>query len=720
MPIGILPDSPFRTDVSDGAGRGVRMTEANHMRFIAFCCFMFLGPIADLAALMNDDPQPDPPLVTMEASLERSSLRASSVRWANANTLIASFIAADDDKTFARLLQLDGTLSDTMSESDLSALAPDGEAILESTNDRWVLRELDAVGQTVDIDEEKDGENEFLFSALRPPEWSPDSRYAAIVERRAPRPHIGSHETIEVNGVSIIEFDRYSSSVTRRETRIRIIDRAAGRTVRQFVISGSAMRLAWGTDCSLYVSQVQSFAIDHPSTTLLRFNLYDDKPRRIYHTLGRLQSMRPAIHPDGELIALAIDVENRKWDDFVSLVLIDAKSGKEARRLTHNIPISGEDYYWSTDGSEIYTRVRRGGLDEVWAIPLDGKPRPLAQGPRRHFNLDLSPNGKKVSYQTEDGYGRKDIRVLDLETGKEKIVLVLDEPARDFRLGEWRQIRWKSSDGVHPYGFLFLPPDFDPHRHYPMLVYVHGGGAGSRLYLDAPFTQRIAKGPLEWHAWAALGYVVFMPDYRSTGDYGPKVITARYNKGEPSLVDDVKDIAAGARHVISQGFIDPTRVAILGHSAGGARVYFLLTQHCGIFAAAIINEGIPPDPVSIFINSATGAFVGGFPAGILSDLYGGTLAQVPDKYKVNYMFDAYRIKTPTLILLGAEESGGVPHMPYEVLYSILKEYRIPARMLSFVEEGHNYANPSAARLAFDEARQWLKTHMPADERAQAH
>jgi dipeptidyl aminopeptidase/acylaminoacyl peptidase len=244
-----------------------------------------------------------------------------------------------------------------------------------------------------------------------------------------------------------------------------------------------------------------------------------------------------------------------------------------------------------------------------------------------------------------------------------------------------------------------------------MIVDVHGGGAGSRLYLYAPLTVGVSRGPLEWHAWAALGYVVFVPDYRSTGDYGSEVITARYQAGEIDAIGDIEDIVSGTRHMMDQGFVDRSRVAILGHSAGGKRVYILLTQH-DLYAAAILSESIPPDPLSNFINLATDEFTGGYPAGIYREFYGGELSDVPDRYKMNFMFDSYRNKTPTLIMVGNEALGGVDHMSNELLYSILKQHNVPTRMLKFVKEGHTYSRPESAKLAFEVVRRWLEVHMP--------
>jgi dipeptidyl aminopeptidase/acylaminoacyl peptidase len=604
------------------------------------------------------------------------------------------------------MISMNGSLGEPLGEGRLSSTSPEGRLLLQQTDDGWVVRDLD-LGESISITEPENEARDFI--SYTAPVWSRDGQYAAIAGYYGPAGLKSVLEPMMVAGVAVIDAGSQTPLIEHAVSRITIYDRSAPAAVQRILVDNLAIPMAWGRDNTLYVSQ-SNFVGQETTTSVLRIQLGEKKAERIYRSAGRYYSMTPAVHPDGAKIALVLDLDNRTWDDFTSVLLIDAKTGKELRRLTHDLPVFGKDYVWSPKGNEIYARVRNGGLDQIYAIPLEGEPRQLTHGPRQHFDVDLSPDGRRLGYQTRDGYGRKDIRVLDLETSKENVVLVLDKPATDFTLGEWRHIHWTSSNGVQPFGFLILPPDFHPDHKYPMIVDVHGGGEGSSLYLDAPLTRGVTPGPLEWHAWAALGYIVFVPDYRSTGDYGPEVITARYKTGEIGAIKDIEDIVSGTRFVIDQGFVDPSKVAVLGHSAGGQRVYILLTQN-DLYAAAILNESIPPDPTSLFIEHASGKNTGGYPVGAYRQMYGGGLADFPDRYKTNYMFDSYRIRTPTLIMLGNEELGGMYHVPNEILYSILKQHGLPTRMLKFVEEGHTYSRPESAKLAFEEVRRWLETHL---------
>jgi acetyl esterase/lipase len=225
-------------------------------------------------------------------------------------------------------------------------------------------------------------------------------------------------------------------------------------------------------------------------------------------------------------------------------------------------------------------------------------------------------------------------------------------------------------------------------------------------------------GPLEWHVWAALGYVVFVPDYRSSGEYGPQVAKARYLTSDfCGIQRDAQDVENGTRWVMSKGFIDSRRVAVFGHSAGGGRVNLLLTRS-HLYHAGILHEPTSSGSMATILDVTTGPSAGvrfenfGF-WGSDKATDGVSFAKNPSAYLSGFLFDGYKSTTPTLILVGNPAKGALPPMSAEVLFSMLRQYNVPTRMLRYTNDGHNPLNAASSLSEFNEVRAWLERYIPA-------
>ncbi len=138
--------------------------------------------------------------------------------------------------------------------------------------------------------------------------------------------------------------------------------------------------------------------------------------------------------------------------------------------------------------------------------------------------------------------------------------------------GRYFDIRYKSTDGAKVEGVLALPKGFDPAKSYPTIVFNHGGpGDKGRFtscsvsYMDRFLTSQ--------------GYVVFYPQYRSSGSTDPfKVV----GKG------DVNDVLAMLELARSYGFVDKKNVFMIGESRGAMVTYVALKRGAQVNAVVIL------------------------------------------------------------------------------------------------------------------------------------
>ncbi len=134
-------------------------------------------------------------------------------------------------------------------------------------------------------------------------------------------------------------------------------------------------------------------------------------------------------------------------------------------------------------------------------------------------------------------------------------------------------------NGVELNAWMIKPPDFDPARRYPLLMYVYGG-PGSQTVTDAWWGDRYL-----WHQLlAAEGYIVASVDNRGTGARGASFKKVTYlNLGRYESADQV----AAARHFAQLPYIDGDRIGIWGWSYGGYMASLSLFKGADVFRAGI-------------------------------------------------------------------------------------------------------------------------------------
>ncbi len=681
---------------------------------IAAFSFLVMKPCVAQSASVREPLE----AVSVEAALANASSSLQSLGWIDRATLIASTRETADRPADLMRIDIRTGKSRVIAQGRHPSVSPDRHWVAFLQGDRWKLLSL-ADGKLIDLDLSQIAK----AVVFQPPAWSRDGRHLAIIEDARGKPEAESANSVSTTdgtavGPNIENLgDLADRSAQEYWARITILSVATPTERRSISLSSAVYYGAWGKAGSFYYTEMQ---MRSPTFTRIQeLNIADGGTRTVWNQPdGIMQTARPVVSPDGRSIAFIADVDFRRWSDYESVVLADIATGKE-RRLSRSI-YATRDLAWSSDGKALYANARCGGFTKLYKLSLDGTLAPLTGCERRGFDVALLERGSQISYQTEDGYGRRDIRVLDADTKSERVIQILAEPAARFRMGRFEQVRFPTKDGLQLYGFLIYPPGFDPAKKYPLYADVHGGGSGSPLSLMGPLTglSNGQYGPLEWHAWAALGYLVFVPDYRSSGEYGPDIARARYVSGDfGGVMRDALDVDEGVQWLLARGFVDPQRVAVLGHSAGGARVNYLLTRS-HLYRAGILSDPIGSGALAYLLEHTAGRNTGerfesfrGW--GFGEETQGKAFRDAPAGYLSGFLFDGYKSTTPTLIFTGNEAKGAMHPISAEVLFSMLRQYGIPTRMLRYTNDGHNPTDAASAISRFSEVRKWLEAYIPA-------
>uniref|UniRef100_UPI0040481F2E S9 family peptidase n=1 Tax=Algoriphagus sp. TaxID=1872435 RepID=UPI0040481F2E len=138
-----------------------------------------------------------------------------------------------------------------------------------------------------------------------------------------------------------------------------------------------------------------------------------------------------------------------------------------------------------------------------------------------------------------------------------------------------------TADGTEMDGWMVKPKNFDPTKKYPVLfmVYTEPWGANVKDSFGVG-RNRNYEGDM-----AADGYIYISIDNRGTP--APKGRAWRKSIYRKIGRLNISDQAEAAKQISKWPFVDPTRMAVWGHSGGGSATLNLLFQYPGLFQTGI-------------------------------------------------------------------------------------------------------------------------------------
>lgn len=126
--------------------------------------------------------------------------------------------------------------------------------------------------------------------------------------------------------------------------------------------------------------------------------------------------------------------------------------------------------------------------------------------------------------------------------------------------GKSEIIEYINADGITLKAILTKPDNFDPTKKYPMMVYIYEQLSQGLHSYSAPNVGTSVNVT----RYVSNGYIVLRPD----------II---YDTGFPGEAAE-KCVIPAVNTVVAQGYIDPKRIGIQGHSWGGYQITHLITR----------------------------------------------------------------------------------------------------------------------------------------------
>ena len=372
--------------------------------------------------------------------------------------------------------------------------------------------------------------------------------------------------------------------------------------------------------------------------------------------------------PDGSKLLFVSD----SGREFSSLYSYDLATGAKALAHQETWDVQGADY--SKGGRYLVVYVNEDSRSAVRVldaktmqpVKLAGLPSGLVVG------VTISANDSAFAFYATDGSVPNDLYVSSFGGTPKRLTNALNPAIRRGDLVVPRVARFRSYDGVEVPGVLYKPHQASSSAKAPAVVLVHGGPGGQAQVGYSPLTQALVNH----------GYVVYDINNRGSSGYGKTFFQMDDRKhGEA----DLGDVVASKEMLAQTGYVDSTKIGIVGGSYGGYMVLAALTLQPDAFKVGVDLFGI-----SNWVRTLTS--IPPWWASFRDALYmemGDPKTDSARLVRISPLFNATKIKAPLMVLQGANDPR-VLKVESDEIVAAAKKNGVPVEYIVFADEGHGF------------------------------
>ena len=407
--------------------------------------------------------------------------------------------------------------------------------------------------------------------------------------------------------------------------------------------------------------------------------------------------MDPVFSPDGKAIVWN-SMEREGYEaDRNRIFMMNMKTGTK-EELTKGLDRNCNSPQWSADGKMLYFSSPEKGTYQLYSMNVATK-KVLQITKGQHNYYGFVPNGDHIIASKASMSMPHELYRVDLVSGKDRqLTKINTDLLAKINMGEVKE-RWvKTTDGKDMLVWMIYPPNFDPNKKYPALLYCQGGPQST--------VSQFWSYRWNFQMMAANDYIVVAPNRRGlpsfgtewneqiSGDWGGQA-----QQDLLSAIDDAKQ----------EPYIDENRLGAVGASYGGYSVYWLAGNHNKRFKSFISHCGL--FNLESWYGTTEEMFFANW------DLKGSYWdknksktwsTDSPHRYVGNW-------DTPMLVIHGGKDFR-VPESEGMQAFQAAQLQGIPSRFLYFPNEGHWVQKPQNGilwqRVFFEWLDKSLKTDAP--------
>jgi len=515
--------------------------------------------------------------------------------------------------------------------------------------------------------------------------WSPDSSAIAILEM----------DERKVSQYPLVDF---SSPGGEAEMERYPVAGGANPIVRVFVVSlngGEPRAMDIGAETDIYIPRVNWLA-DSKHVAIQRLNRAQTALDLLIADTTTGKTRTVLSENDSNWINVSDDLYFLKdgkrflWSSersgYRHLYLYDL-DGKQLAQLTRGEwEITAVDAVDEAKGLVYFTATEKSPLEShLFSVALDGTGFAQLTKDEGTHTAVFAPNAAAFydTYSSTATPPRQDLYRADgsrIATINENKIAEL----ADYHLSPLEFVTVKSRDGALLNASILKPPNFNPQKKYPVLVYTYGGP-------HAQVVRNMWGGAnFLWHQlMAQKGYIIFSVDNRGAAGRGHAFETLLHLRLGAQELSDQRD---GVQYLKSLPYVDANRIGIWGWSYGGH-----MTLHAMFEAGDDFKVGFAGGPVTDWRYYDT----------IYTERYLG----LPQKNQKGYQDSspvkyASQLKGKLLIAHGAGDDNVHYANTLAVINDLIETGKY-VEVMAFPGRGHGVSDPPARRILMQRVTQFF-------------
>jgi dipeptidyl aminopeptidase/acylaminoacyl peptidase len=399
----------------------------------------------------------------------------------------------------------------------------------------------------------------------------------------------------------------------------------------------------------------------------------------------------PVWSPDGKWIAYVTQTEPKLIEYATKHLAISPAAGGEARVLTRTFDRNVSDVLFSADSKSLFFIADDDGTQNVCRIAVTGGEvtRPVG-GRVMVYSYSLAKTGE-IAAQIDRMDRPSEIYTVPASGGRlTRVTHTNDALISQLWLSPGEYVHFKSKDGTTVSGYLYEPLDYTPGKKVPTLLRPHGG----------PVWAYYAEFQAAIQIFTAHGYAVLLPNPRGSSGYGQRYCQAIFaDWGNKDYQDDI----AMVDYAVEQGFADPDKLGVGGHSYGAISTDFIIAQTAR-FKGAISDAGEALN-VTLYGHDQ-------YQKDFETEL-GPPWENQALWDKLSPFYRVAKITTPTLFM-GGNIDWNVPIIGGEQMYQAMKSLGRETELVVYPDEYHEFKFPSHIKDRLERQLAWFGHYVKGD------